>query len=211
MSTDDDSQAPDSRWDDIETDRRAVEAHLRPVMRDIQLAPPSTTEANQLATEAGRLRKEQQRLTDEAGLNGLSAETLPHALAGNEREMERRRIALQILAVVVPWRDALCDLDVEECNLFRVRGHALLNYLDAAVMPYPDLQDALAAARSELAGKRPTTGSRHLPLRLEPLSTLELLEALPHDGVALAGDALQTGPIVDGHQATSIADETEPP
>ena len=209
MRTDDDARDPDSRRDDVEADQRTVEEHLRAVMRDIQHAPPGTTEASQLATEAGRLREEQRRLTDEISRLERQVATLPPAPADLEREIERRRIALQILAVVVPWRDALSDLDVEECDLFRVRGHALLNYLDAAVMPYPDLQDALAAARSELARERPTSGSRRLPLRQEPLSTLELLEALPHDGVALAGDLLQTGPIVNGHQAPPIADETE--
>lgn len=150
MKTADESRDPDSRSHDVGAVRRAVEEDPRTVMRDIQLVHSGTTEASQLRRKARRLRKEQQRLTDEAGRNGLSVETLPHAVAGNEREMERRRIALQILAVVVPWRGALREMDVAESNLFRVRGHALLNHLGAAVMPYPDLQNALAAARSEL-------------------------------------------------------------
>lgn len=131
-------------------------------MRDILLVPSDTPEASRLRSEAARLREEQQRLTDEAGRIERGVATLPPAVADIEREMERRRISLQILAVVVPWRDALRDLDVEECELFRVRGHALLNYLDVAVMPYPDLQDELAAARSELASGRPSTSSQHV-------------------------------------------------
>lgn len=155
MRTADESRDPDSRRDDVEAERRAVEEDSRAVMRDIQLVPAGTTEASQLRREASHLREKQQRLTDEAGRNGRSVAKLPHAVTDIEREMERRRIALQILAVVVPWRDALRELDVAECDLFRVRAHALLNYLDVAVMPYPDLQDALAAARSELASERP--------------------------------------------------------
>ena len=91
---------------------------------------------------------------------GRGAATPPPAVADLEREMDRRRIALQIMAVVVPWRDAVRELPLEECDLFLVRAHALLNYLDVAVMPYPDLQDALAAARSELASERPSTDSQ---------------------------------------------------
>jgi len=64
---------------------------------------------------------------------------------------QRQRIALQIRAVVVPYRIEQERNDREVCEMFRVRAHALLNYLDAAVGPYPDLQDALAAARTELA------------------------------------------------------------
>ena len=67
-----------------------------------------------------------------------------------EVTMERERIALQIQAVVVPYRIELERNDRDVCELYRVRAHALLNYLDAAVGPYPDLQDALAAARAEL-------------------------------------------------------------
>lgn len=162
MRTDSDSRDSDPRSVDVETERRAVEENLLAVMRDIQLLPAGTTEANQLRKEASRLRTEQQRLADEAGRIERSVAELPHAVASIEREMERRRIALQILAVVVPWRDALRDLDAEECNLFRVRGQALLNYLDVAVMPYPDLQGELAAARSELASERPGTGSQYI-------------------------------------------------
>ena len=154
------SQDPGSRWDDIAAERSAVEGELRAVRRHIEAVPGGSVEARQLRREAGRLRDEHQRLTAEADRNGLSVATLPRAPTGIEHEMERRRIALQILAVVIPWRDALREMDSEECNLFRVRAHALLNYLDVAVMPHhPDLQDALAAARAELGSERPRAAS----------------------------------------------------
>ena len=94
------------------------------------------------------------------GMNTSDEATTPPAVVDIERARERRRIGLQILAVVVPWRDALRELDVAECDLFRVRAHALLNYLDVAVKPFPDLQLALARARLELAQERPAVGSQ---------------------------------------------------
>lgn len=147
METNSDSTDLDSRRDAVEADQRAVEEHLRAVMGEVQLVPADTTEGSRLRAEASRLREERQRLTDEAD---RIARRSVAAVTNIESERDRRRIALQILAVVVPWRDALPNLDFEQADLFRVRGHALLNYLDVAVMPYPELQDALAAARAEL-------------------------------------------------------------
>lgn len=65
-------------------------------------------------------------------------------------ELERERIALLIQAVVVPYRIELERNDPEVCAMYRGRAHALLDYLNEAVVPYPDLQDSLAAARAEL-------------------------------------------------------------
>ena len=64
--------------------------------------------------------------------------------------LERERIELQIRAVVVPFRieRELRDQDVRKD--FRRRARELLDHLDAAVGPYPDLQEALGAARVEL-------------------------------------------------------------
>lgn len=112
-----------------------------------------------MRTDSDSRDPDSRRVDVEAERRAVERATTPPAVVGIEREMERRRIGLQILAVVVPWRDALRELDVAECDLFRVRGHALLNYLDVAVLPYPDLQDALAAARSELAWERPITAA----------------------------------------------------
>lgn len=117
----------------------------------------SRDEAETRAVEED-LRAEHQRVTDEAGRNGRSVAALHHAVTGIEGVLERKRIALQILAVMVPWRHELPQMDPADCDMFRARAHALLNYLDVAVMPYPDLQDALAAARAELASQGPGTG-----------------------------------------------------
>jgi hypothetical protein len=70
-----------------------------------------------------------------------------HELRANA---ERRRIALQIRAVVVPYRD---DALTEESGLlagYRLRASGLLDDLDIAVLPFPDLRARLSAARVEL-------------------------------------------------------------
>ena len=64
--------------------------------------------------------------------------------------LERERIALQIEAVVVPYRIEQERSDPEVCESYRGRARDLLDYLDGAVGPYPDLQEALGAARAEL-------------------------------------------------------------
>ena len=127
MNAGNESRNPVSHQGDVEGETRAVTEHLR---------------------------DEHRRLTDEAARNGRSVAGLPH-VTGIERVMERKRIARQILAVVVPWRHEMPLMDPADCDLFRVRARALLNYLDVAVLPYPDLQDALAAARAELEPQRP--------------------------------------------------------
>ncbi len=65
-------------------------------------------------------------------------------------ELERERISLLIQAFVVPYRIELERNDPEVSAMYRGRAHALLDYLNEAVGPYPDLQDDLAAARAEL-------------------------------------------------------------
>lgn len=64
--------------------------------------------------------------------------------------LERARIALQIQAVVVPYRDDLDRNDPAVCAGYRLRASSLLDGLDTAVRPFLDLQDRLAAARLEL-------------------------------------------------------------
>jgi len=64
--------------------------------------------------------------------------------------LDRERIALQIRAVVVPYRLEQERRDPEACESYRGRARPLLDYLDDAVGPHPDLQAALAAARAEL-------------------------------------------------------------
>jgi hypothetical protein len=63
---------------------------------------------------------------------------------------ERERIALQIQAVVAPYRDHLVTDDPAVCDGYRLRARSLLDGLDTAVVPFPDLLASLSAARAEL-------------------------------------------------------------
>ena len=63
---------------------------------------------------------------------------------------ERARIALQIQAVVAPYRDHLMRDHAGSWDGYRLRAKALLDGLDTAARPFPDLQDSLSAARVEL-------------------------------------------------------------
>ena len=63
---------------------------------------------------------------------------------------ERERVALQIQAVVVPYRDQLVTDDPAVCEGYRLRARSLLDGLDTAVVPFPDLQAILSSARAEL-------------------------------------------------------------
>ena len=64
---------------------------------------------------------------------------------------ERERIALQIQAVVAPYRDHLVTDDSGgPWDGYRLRARILLDGLDSAARPFPDLQDRLFAARAEL-------------------------------------------------------------
>jgi hypothetical protein len=63
---------------------------------------------------------------------------------------ERERIALQIRAVIAPYRDDRITKDVAIHAEYRLRASRLLDALDVAVLPFPDLHARLSAARSEL-------------------------------------------------------------
>ena len=64
---------------------------------------------------------------------------------------ERERIALQIQAVVAPYRDHLeTDDSGGTWDGYRLRASSLLDALDRAARPFPDLQARLSAARIEL-------------------------------------------------------------
>ncbi len=63
---------------------------------------------------------------------------------------EQERIALQIRAVVAPYRDHLVTDDPAVCDGYRLRARSLLDGLDTAVIPFPDLLASLTAARAEL-------------------------------------------------------------
>ena len=63
---------------------------------------------------------------------------------------EWERIALEIRAVVEPYDEAVRD-DVGAGAEYRLRAQSLLDRLDVAARPFPDLQDKLVAARAELS------------------------------------------------------------
>ena len=62
---------------------------------------------------------------------------------------EWERIALQIQAVVAPYDESVRD-DVWARAEYRLRARTLLDDLDVAARPFPDLQDSLIATRAEL-------------------------------------------------------------
>ena len=70
--------------------------------------------------------------------------------------MDRRHIALQIRAVRVTFRIEQPRRSPESMAAFRFRARALLDGLDEAVRPFPDLERDLADARAEVDAKDPT-------------------------------------------------------
>lgn len=64
--------------------------------------------------------------------------------------MDRRRIELQIRAVMVTYRVEQRRRDSPTMTAFRIHARLLLDGLDEAVRPYPDLQARLDEARREL-------------------------------------------------------------
>ena len=83
----------------------------------------------------------------------------------------RRRIELQIRAVVVPYRVEVRRRDERTIEEFRLKGRALLDGLEDAVAPYPDLAEQLREARREidaaLPGPEPSADDRDLPVAPE--------------------------------------------
>lgn len=71
---------------------------------------------------------------------------------------DRRRIELQIRAVIVPFRVEVRRRDAPTIEELRKRGRALLAGLDEAVRPYPDLAERLREARHEVDGVTSSPG-----------------------------------------------------
>lgn len=67
----------------------------------------------------------------------------------------RRQIELQIRAVIVPYRVEVRRRDAPTIEEFRQTARALLDGLDEAVKPFPDLAEQLRDARLELDGQSP--------------------------------------------------------
>lgn len=64
--------------------------------------------------------------------------------------MDRRRIALQIQAILLPYRVERRRRSSRVMEQFRERAHALLNDLDESVGTDTELRQALGDARQEL-------------------------------------------------------------
>jgi hypothetical protein len=66
--------------------------------------------------------------------------------------VDRRRVELQLRAILLTYRVEHRRRDSSTMREFRERAHALLDGLEQAVRPYPDLTAAIDAARQELDG-----------------------------------------------------------
>ena len=69
--------------------------------------------------------------------------------------MDRRRIELQLRAILLTYRVEHRRRDSSTMREFRERAHALLDELEVPVGPYPDLKAALDSAREELLNDDP--------------------------------------------------------
>lgn len=78
--------------------------------------------------------------------------------------MDRRRIELQLRVILLTYRVEHRRRDSLTMREFRERAYSLLNGLEAAVGPHPDLKDALDSARQELLND----DSLQLPAPTEP-------------------------------------------
>jgi hypothetical protein len=66
--------------------------------------------------------------------------------------MDRRKIELQLRAVLVTHRVEVNRRDAPTMKKFRERALALLDGLDDEARPYPDLAEQIREARQELDG-----------------------------------------------------------
>lgn len=70
--------------------------------------------------------------------------------------MDRRRIELQLRAILVIYRGEKNHRSAETMKGIRERAEILFRDLEASVEPYPDLKKRLADARHELDGQGPS-------------------------------------------------------
>ena len=64
--------------------------------------------------------------------------------------MNRRRIELQLRAVLVTYRVEVRRRDAPTMEQFRRSARAMLDQLHEAVLPFPDLAERLSEARREI-------------------------------------------------------------
>ena len=88
--------------------------------------------------------------------------------------MDRRRIELQLRAVLLTYRVEHRRRDSSTMREFRERATSLLDGLEAAVGPHPDLKAALDSAREELMDDDP------LPRPAPPVARSDTSEPAEH-------------------------------
>jgi hypothetical protein len=64
--------------------------------------------------------------------------------------LDRRRVALQIRSILIPYRVELRRRDTATMEQFRVRARQMMDALDERVEGDPELSKALADARREI-------------------------------------------------------------
>ena len=69
--------------------------------------------------------------------------------------LDRRRIALQIRAILIPYRVERQRRDSATMEKFRARAREMMDALDDSVGDDPDLRKALADARREIDADEP--------------------------------------------------------
>ena len=69
--------------------------------------------------------------------------------------MDRRRIELQMRAILVMYRIERRGPNRMTVDRFRVRAHQLLDEVDAEVAPHPDLRGRVAEVRAEIDADEP--------------------------------------------------------
>jgi hypothetical protein len=67
--------------------------------------------------------------------------------------MDRRRVELQLRAIIVMYRIERRRRDAPTMEEFRERARSLLSSLEEDVRPHPDLRIALSAVRREINDK----------------------------------------------------------
>jgi len=79
--------------------------------------------------------------------------------------VDRRRIELQLRAILITYRIEQRRRDSPTMEGFRDRARSILHSLAQEVRPHPDLEAALVQARRELEGEEPS------PMDLGAVST----------------------------------------
>jgi hypothetical protein len=69
--------------------------------------------------------------------------------------LDRRRIALQIRAILVPYRVERLRRDSATMAEFRLRARRMMDGLEESARAYPELQKALDDAREEIDADEP--------------------------------------------------------